>query len=119
MSRLRKEKSRLLLTIESEKAEIALEAEKFKESLWPFRVLHKWRKTVDSISENKLVVLGAQLAYSILNSVKEKKAEAKEEIADKENNSTSQKGQAKTNVINFLKEVAKNFVDIYSKKEEK
>ncbi len=114
MSRLRKEKRRLELQISQEKTEIISEVEKYKNSLWPFRVMNNIRKTIDSISENKLVVLGAQLAYSALNAKKESK-EKKEDGAD---------ADSKSSVIDFLKKTATNFLENYihpqdSKKEEK
>ncbi|HET6992538.1 MAG TPA: hypothetical protein VFJ43_14490 [Bacteroidia bacterium] len=104
MSRLRKEKKRLLAQIEDEKKELFSEVEKYKNSLWPFRAMNKFRKTVDALSENKLLVLGAQLAQSALNTAKEKKEE-------------KSSGDGKHKIIDFLKSMANNFLDMYTKHE--
>ena len=121
MSKLRKEKARLALQIDQQKTEILGEVEKFKESLWPFKVLRRVRKTVESISENKLLVIGAQLAYSFLNSRKGKKSsEEKEESKNAEGKNESGPAEEKkeNNVLNFLKDVAKNFLEMYIPKQE-
>ncbi len=109
MSRLRKEKRRLLEQIDQEKTELFSEVEKYKNSLWPFRAMNRFRKTVESLSENKLVVLGAQLAYSALETAKE----VKEKKGDGE------KSGMKASVVDFLKNTAKNFLENYVKQEEK
>jgi hypothetical protein len=113
MSKLRKEKARLVLQIEQEKGEIGLEVEKFKESLWPFKVLRRFRKTVDSISGNKLLVIAAQLAYSFLNS---KKANKEENVGDKKEG--GQPEEKENGVLDYLKGVAKKFLEMYIPKQE-
>lgn len=104
MSRLRKDKRRLEAQIAQEKVEIFAEVEKYKNSLWPFKVLSKFRKTAESLSENKLLVIGAQLAYAAINTVKEKNSD----------DETGHKGGIKE----FLKGVANNFLQQYINKKE-
>jgi len=113
MSRLRKEKRRLELQIEQEKVELLSEAEKYKNSLWPFKVMNNFRKTVDSLSENKLIVLGAQLAYSALNATKGSK-----EKKGSEGEEGGETGNIKSSVVDFLKKTAKSFLENYMKKDE-
>lgn len=112
MSRLRKEKRRLEDQIQQEKIELFAEVEKYKNSLWPFRAMNRFRKTVDALSENKLVILGAQLAYSALNTAKEKKEANKESAENQE-----EKKDTKSGVVDFLKDMAKNFLELYVNKE--
>ena len=112
MHSLRKEKRRLEMQIVSEKAELIVEVEKYKDSLWPFCVMTNFRKTIDSLSESKLVILGAQLAYSALNTAKQSKERKENETAEKETSSM------KSTVVEFLKKTAKNFLENYVKKGE-
>lgn len=107
MAKLRHDKKRLKAQIESEKFEIFEEVEKYKNSLWPFKVMARFRKTAESLSENKLLVLGAQLAYAAINAVKEKKAEEKKE---------EKEGDHKGGVKDFLKNVVNNFLEQYINK---
>lgn len=111
MKRLRKEKRRLELQIAQEKVELIATAEQYKNSLWPFKVFNNFRKTVDSLSENKLLVLGAQLAYAALKGTKFSK-EHKEETENEEPSSI------KNNVVEFLKKTAKSFLENYVKQED-
>lgn len=103
MAKLRHDKKRLKAQIETEKIEIFQEVEKYKNSLWPFKVMARFRKTAESLSENKLLVLGAQLAYAAINAVKEKKEHEKED--------------SKGGVKEFLKNLANNFLEQYINKD--
>jgi hypothetical protein len=107
MAKLRHEKKRLKAQMEVEKAEIFVEVEKYKNSLWPFKVMARFRKTAESLSENKLLVLGAQLAYAAINTVKEKKEK------DEEENDGNKGG-----VKDFLKNVANNFLKEFINKKD-
>jgi hypothetical protein len=112
MKRLRKEKRKLELQISGEKVELIAEVEKYKNSLWPFKALNNVKKTMDTLSENKLVALGAQLAYSALNAAKESKEKKEtEETGEEEHN-------MKSNVVEFLKKTAKSFLENYVKKDD-
>lgn len=119
MSRLRKEKKRLLAQIEDEKVELFSEVEKYKNSLWPFRAMNKFRKTVETLSENKLVVLGAQLAYSALKTAKEGKVKREDSDSADASSTHEEKSDMKSSVVDFLKNTAKNFLENYVKVEEK
>jgi hypothetical protein len=99
MAKLRHEKKRLKAQMEIEKSEIFVEVEKYKNSLWPFKIVARFRKTAESLSENKLLILGAQLAYAAINTMKEKKENGKE-------GSDESKGGVKE----FLKNLANNFL---------
>ena len=105
MARLRKDKRKLEAQIAQEKLELFEEVEKYKNSLWPFRVLAKFRKTAESLSESKLLVIGAQLAYAAINTVKER-------------NSGDGDGESKGGMKEFLKGIVNNFLQQYMKKEE-
>jgi hypothetical protein len=105
MSRLRKDKRRLEAQIAQEKVEIFAEVEKYKNSLWPFKVLSKFRKTAESLSESKLLVIGAQLAYAAINTVKER-------------NPDDESGEQKGGIKEFLKSMANNFLQQYMNKKE-
>ena len=105
IKKLRKELRRLEGQIELEKVELLSSIDQYKNSLWPFRVMNRFKKTVESISENKLIVLGAQLAYSALQTAKNEK-ESKEE---------GEKKDMKASVVDFLKNTAKNFLENYVK----
>lgn len=103
MSRLRKDKRRLEAQIAQEKVELFAEVEKYKNSLWPIKVLGKFRKTAESLSESKLLIIGAQLAYAALNTVKDR-------------NSGEGNEEPKGGVKEFLKGVVSNFIQQYVKK---
>jgi hypothetical protein len=105
MSRLRKDKRRLEAQIAQEKVELFAEVEKYKNSLWPFKVLSKFRKTAESLSENKLLVIGAQLAYAAINTVKDR-------------NSGDGNEEHKGGIKEFLKGVANNFLQQYMNRKE-
>lgn len=105
MSRLRKDKRRLEERIAQEKVELFAEVEKYKNSLWPFKVLSRFRKTAESLSESKLVVIGAQLAYAALNTVKER-------------NSDDENAGHKGGIKEFLKSMVNNFLQQYMNKKE-
>lgn len=98
----------MLAQIEQEKEELFSEVDKYKKSLWPYRVMNHFRKTVDSLSENKLVVLGAQLAYSALKTAKD----------GKDKSDDGEKKDMKASVVDFLKNTAKNFLENYVKQGE-
>jgi hypothetical protein len=102
MSRLRKDKRRLEAQLAQEKLELFVEVEKYKNSLWPIKVLAKFRKTAESLSESKLVVLGAQLAFAALNT-------AKDRVTGEEEGG---------GVKNFLKNMVSNFIQQYMQKED-
>jgi hypothetical protein len=106
MARLRKEKKRLQAQIEQEKIELFAEVDRYKRSLWPFQVMKKFRKTAESLSENKFMVLGAQLAQAAFNTAKEKSGENKTE-------------GGKSKFADFLKSMAANFLETYTKHEKK
>jgi hypothetical protein len=102
MKGLRREKRRLALQMEQEKAEISHEVEVLKEHLWPLKVLRRFRKTAETISENKFVILGAQLAYAILNATWKK-------------NKKEENPGAGSGVLDFLKGVVQDFLSNYVK----
>jgi hypothetical protein len=105
MERLRRDKRRLKAKMELEKVELLNEIEEYKNSFWPFKVINRFRKTAESLSENKLLIIGAQLAYAALNTVKEKTTTE---------DSSEQKGGMKE----FLKSMVNNFLQQYMKKGE-
>ncbi|CAN5175669.1 hypothetical protein BH09BAC5_BH09BAC5_23020 [soil metagenome] len=110
MRRLRKEKRFLEAKIDKEKTELYLEIAEYKNSLWPFRIFNQFKRTADVLSENKLLVIGAQLAYAALNSAKEKKAAKQEDSGDSE-------PKTKTGLVDFLKDVANKFLEQYVNKD--
>jgi hypothetical protein len=105
MARLKKDKRRLKAQIAQEKVELFSEVEKYKNSLWPFKIISRFRKTAESLSENKLLIIGAQLAYAALNTVKEKRSGE---------DASEEKGGMKE----FLKNMVNNFLQQYMKKGE-
>ena len=104
MAKLRHEKKRLKAQMEIEKSEIFVEVEKYKNSLWPFKIMARFRKTAESLSENKLLVVGAQLVYAAINTVKEKKED--------------EKSGEKTGMKDFLKNLANNFLKEFINKKD-
>ena len=101
---LRKEKARLALQIEQEQQERRNDFELLKESFWPLQIVRRFSKTAESVSENRFFVIGAQLAYSIL------------QAAGKRNKNESSSGDH--SVLDFLKQAARSFIEFYTKKEE-
>lgn len=101
---LRKEKARLALRIEQEQQELRNDFELLKESFWPLQIVRRFRRTAESVSENRFFVIGAQLAYAIL------------QAAGKRNKTESNSGDH--SVLDFLKQAAKSFIEFYTKKEE-
>jgi hypothetical protein len=102
MKSLQREKARLAQQIEKEQAEILHDIEALKEQLWPLRVFSRFRKTAESISENKFILFGAQFVYAVLQSTwKKKKPETETE----------------SGIVDFLRQVADNFISLYVKKE--
>lgn len=102
---LRKEKARLALRIEQEQQELRNDFELLKESFWPLQIVRRFRRTAESVSENRFFVIGAQLAYAIL------------QAAGKRNKTESNSGEH-SSVLDFLKQAAKSFIEFYTKKEE-
>ncbi len=105
MRKLRKEKVRLQEKIADEKIGLYKELENYKNSLWPFRVYNNFKKTAEALSENKLLIIGAQLAYAALNAKKEKKEE-------------TENAEGKHGLVDFLKDVANKFIQQYAKQDE-
>ncbi|HEU4717447.1 MAG TPA: hypothetical protein VFU15_06430 [Bacteroidia bacterium] len=105
MKRLRKEKQRLEQLIETQKAEIIVEAENLKNALWPVRLLKRLQHTLETLAENKFVAVGAQLAYAALHAIREGKKGEEGKESDHP-------------VVEFLKRAAQNFLEMYMKKEE-
>lgn len=97
MRRLRKDKKRLQAQIAQEKLELFEAVEEYKDSLWPVKVINNFKKTANSLSENKLVIIGAQLAYAALSTVKQKVTSETEEGG-------GMKGFLKNWVGNFLQQ---------------
>ncbi len=104
MKGLRREKRRLALQMEQEKAEIRQEIGIIKDHLWPLQVLRRFRKTAETISDNKFVVIGAQIAYALLNATWKKK---------KDESQSSGGG-----VLDFLKGIVQDFLSNYVKPEQ-
>lgn len=102
MKGLRREKRRLALQLEQEKADILQEVEVLKEHFWPFQVLRRFRKTAETISDNKFVVIGAQIAYALLNATWRK---------NKKEESAGTGG----GILDFLKGVVQDFLSNYVK----
>lgn len=100
MAKLRREKKRLKVQMELEKQEILIEVEKYKNSLWPFKIMARFRKTAESLSDNKLLVLAAQMIYSAINTAREKKDD-----------------DSKGGVKEFLKNLANNFLQNFINKD--
>ncbi len=101
MRRLRKDKKRLQAKIAQEKLELFEAVEEYKNSLWPVKVIGKFRKTAESLSENKFLIIGAQLAYAALSTVKQKV------ISEEE---------SKGGMKEFLKNLVGNFIQQYMNK---
>ncbi|MDQ3109234.1 MAG: hypothetical protein M3R17_05025 [Bacteroidota bacterium] len=104
MNKLRKEKLRLEARIAIEKVELYQIAEDYTKSLWPVKVLNRFRKTAESLSESKLLVIGAQLAFAALNTVKSRNSGEEEE--------------GNGGIKNFLKTMVNNFLQQYMNKDE-
>ena len=102
---LRKEKARLALQIEQEQLELRNDFELLKESFWPIQIVQRFRKTAESVSENRFFVIGAQLAYAIL------------QAAGKRNKNESA-SSGDHSVLDFLKQAARSFIEFYTKKED-
>jgi len=122
MNRLRREKRKLELRIEEQKQSILVEAIEYKNSLWPFRLFGKWKKTTDAFADNKFVAFGAQLAWAALNAMKDRKHGKDEEKGTKKKDdggkTNEEESGGKNNVVSFLKDMAKNFLEQYSKEKQ-
>ncbi|CAN5740000.1 hypothetical protein BH11BAC7_BH11BAC7_10040 [soil metagenome] len=99
MRKLRREKKRLAAQVAQEKLELFEAVEQYTDSLWPVKVFNKFRKTADSLSENKFLIIGAQLAYAALNTVKQKRS-------------------GEGGIKEFLKNIVGNFIQQYMNKSE-
>jgi len=117
MKNLQREKRRLALQIGQERSEIILEAELLKESLWPFRFANRFRKTADALSDSKLFIVAAQLAFSIFNTARKQRKDKTqaEQVPEEKEAETKHKDNA---VLDFIEQVAKDFMDNYMKKKE-
>jgi hypothetical protein len=101
MSRLRKDKRRLEAQIALEKVQLYAEVEHYTSSLWPVKVLNRFRKTAESLSESKLLVIGAQLLFSALNTSANKRRQDED---DEERVGGGIKGFLKSTLNNFLQQ---------------
>lgn len=104
MKSLQREKARLAQQIETEKTEIRHDFEALKDQLWMFRIAKRFRKTAEAMTENKFIMIGAQLVYAVLQSTWKKK--------EPEPETGGEKG-----IVDFLRQVAQNFISLYVKKE--
>jgi hypothetical protein len=105
LKKLRKEKALLLAQMETEKSEIVASVAHVGDALWPLQVIRRFRHTAESLSENRLVVVGVQLAHAVINAVRER-------------NEVKDGAERKTSILYFIEEVAKNFLNKYTKDQE-